>query len=94
MTPTFVGVRSRARVMRARSALQRGSIDAANRELKRAERAIVTAAGPLDAARIALVRAELTGSKAQREQILAPAIATFTELGQRAELRRAETLLQ
>ncbi len=88
---TFHGVRARTHVLRGRAALGRGATDAARRSLRRAEAAIVADA-PIDLARVALLRAELA-PVAERPAILAAAMTSLEELGQLAEIGRAEELL-
>jgi hypothetical protein len=92
LTPTFRGIRVRAHVLRARAAHQHGRVATATRALARAERAIVPTSGPLDQARVTLARAELLASREERRELLAPVIATLTDLGQLAEVARAEAL--
>jgi hypothetical protein len=88
----FAGIRSRRWLLIARLEWERGRSRRALRSWRRADATARQLGGDYDLARAGLeiVRQGLAG--AERERLLADAIATFEQLGATRELRRAQSL--
>jgi tetratricopeptide (TPR) repeat protein len=88
----FAGIRSRRWLLIARLEWERGRSRRALRAWRRADAAARQLGGDYDLARakLELIRQGLAG--AERERLLADAIATFEQLGATRELRRARSL--